>query len=183
MEKKTNISASIPIGLYQWLKDKEINISETVEKFLSEMKVNDESPMEKIKKITKEMDRLTEEREFYCIKIQNVVEEGNRKEREEAKAIQEEIERKEKDLIKRNISLIEELQKHDLWEEFVDNYEGLTVEQIVDYNEKFTDSGIKTKGWGNLREIMKLFTKEQLKGSVVLLEKENVTNAEAEGQD
>jgi len=183
MGKRTNISASISIELYQWLKNREINISETVEKSLREMKVNDENPMDKVKECDKEIDKWATIREGYLQKLQNVVEEGNRRERDEAKAIQEDIERKETLLIEKHIGLIEELRKNEKWEEFVDNYEEMTTNDIINYNEELNHSGIVTRGWNTLREIMKLFTKEQLKGGVILLKKENVTNVEDKEQN
>ena len=60
----------------------------------------------------------------------------------------------------------------------MNNYEDLSSEEIVDYNEVLNKSDIQTGGWGKLKELMSTFTKEQLKGGVVLLESEDVGDVE-----
>jgi len=180
MVKKTNISATVPIEVYQWLKAEEINISEEVSNFLSELKVKNDVPKVRIAKLDEEMDKIMKKKDVVLMELQTTIEEGKRIEREEAQKLKDEIERKEKDKINKYIGLLEELQKHSGWENFVNNYEELTMEEIVTYNEELTKDGINTRGWGNLREIMKVFTKEQLKGGVVLLEKEDVSGAKVE---
>jgi len=179
MAKKI-ISASVPEYIADWLKndigerEKSAFITSKLEKAYKEQ----EDPIARIKVLEREKKENQDKLDYYYHKIQRVIEDGNKKEREEAKRIKDTKEAEELEHQGKLLKLLDKVRVHEGWETFVNNYEDLSSEEIVDYNEVLNKSDIQTGGWGKLKELMSTFTKEQLKGGVVLLESEDVGDVE-----
>jgi Ca2+-dependent lipid-binding protein len=167
MATKKNMSISISPEIFDWLKNQDINVSEYIHKFLEKEYEERTNPIIKIKKYEEERTIVEGKLEFYYQKLQKVVEDGNKQEREEASKLKEEKELKEKEYQESFISLLDSLRPHKDWIELVDSFDNLTPQEIISYNEIFNDSGIETGGWGRLKELLLVFSKEQLKGGLI----------------
>jgi len=183
MAKKI-ISASVPEYISDWLQNEygDREKSAFITKLLENEYKSREDPISLIKTLEKEKKEICDKLDYNYHKSQKIIEDGNKKEREEAKKILEDKEEKELEYRKDFIKLLDSIRVYEGWEAFVDNYDNCGPKEIIAFNESLNTSGIETGGWGRLKELMQLFTKEQLKGGMVLCDSENVKNVEITGQ-
>jgi len=178
MTLKKNISISIPSHIADWLKNDIDNASNYISELLEIEYKEKDDPITKIKHYEKERMLIDGLLEKYYLSIQRTVEDGNKIERDQARRLLIEREEKEKAEQEKYINLLEKLRGHPHWEEFVDSYDELGTNEIITYNEEFVESGIDTKGWGNLKRLMNLLTKEQLKGGMISSKGEDAGDVE-----
>ena len=164
---------SIDSELCNWVKEEYKNVSEFVSSLIKEEYNNRSNPIPKIKKL-QELDYNTQEKlDFNYDKLLKVLEEGNKKEREEAELLIKDKEEKENKEIKENEQRIEGLRKLPMWESFIEKYIDMDYEEVGKwYEENILSKDLELHrivgGIGYLKKLFEKFTKEQLMGGIIL---------------
>ena len=160
--KKYPISVTIEEDLREWLTNSFENSSKAINEMLRKEYNKKKDVNVVFDRLMNERKKTEEELEKLFNELGRIQEEGNKEQRERAeeqlKEEQKEIKRVRDELL----PLLRFLQKHDRWNEFVNKFRELKVDDLIEWNDLFMKDGIDTRGWNTLRKLFNRFSIEEL---------------------
>ena len=139
----------------EWIIEKRTNKSEYIENLIKEDYNNNSDPVANIHRLNKLIGNLQVELDYHMEKLDKIVSEGNKQEREQAEALMEKnkviLEQKKKLMVE----TLEKVKTHPKWIEFAEKqHKERDIKKIITFNEELVDLGINVGGWAKIKMLL-----------------------------